>query len=347
MSFGIPVRNGVGIGLGPYASMSLAGFPSSTLSQTFAGAAALDASITFSRATVASYTNAAGVLTQAASGEARFDYDPVTLAPLGLIIEEARTNLLLNSTINGASLATQNVTTSATASTLTFYGTGTVTLSGTSTAGPLVGSGAYPTRSTLTFTPTAGTLTLTVTGTVSYAQLEAGAFATTWIPTAGATVTRNADNATMTGANFTSWFNATEGTLVVKARAEASNSANRDVADIATDASNRMVVFKANTTGVGQLFISSGGSTQASLTPGSTVWDSPSKMAIAYRASDFAAAINSSVVSTDSAGTVPACSQMTIGRSVSNNEYLNGRIASITYYPSRLSNAQLQALCRA
>ena len=101
MSFGIPVRNGVGIGLGSYALMSLAGFPSSTLSQTFAGAAALDASITFSRATVASYTNAAGVLTQAASNEPRFDYDPVTLAPLGLIIEEARTNLLLNSTING------------------------------------------------------------------------------------------------------------------------------------------------------------------------------------------------------------------------------------------------------
>jgi len=70
-------------------------------------------------------------------------------------------------------LATQSVTTLALPYILSFFGTGTVTLTGTSTAGPLVGTGAND-RVYLNFTPTAGTLTLTVSGTVSKAQLEVG-----------------------------------------------------------------------------------------------------------------------------------------------------------------------------
>lgn len=158
----------------------------------------LDSRVTFTRASSATRVNASGVLEVITSGNPRFTYDPVTLSALGLLIEEQRTQLLLNSLIDGTNLSTQSVTVTAQAYTLSFFGTGTITLSGTST-GAKVGTGAYPTRSTFTFTPTAGTLTLTVTGTVQYAQLEAGSFATSFIPTAGASVTRAADSATMTG----------------------------------------------------------------------------------------------------------------------------------------------------
>lgn len=53
--------------------------------------------LTFSRNSVGTYVTAAGVLASAAVDVARVDYDPATLAVRGLLIEEARTNLLSRS----------------------------------------------------------------------------------------------------------------------------------------------------------------------------------------------------------------------------------------------------------
>jgi hypothetical protein len=156
---------------------------------------------TFTRSGNATYFDSNGEIQTAGTDVARFDHDPETLASLGLLVEVASTNLLTNS----QTLATQSVTVTAVAHTLSFYGTGSVELSGVHTA-TVVGSGAFPTRTTLTFTPTAGTLTLTVTGTVSYANLEARVNATSWIPTTGASATRNADSAIISGSNFSRWF---------------------------------------------------------------------------------------------------------------------------------------------
>jgi hypothetical protein len=149
-------------------------------------------------------------IVRSASGEPRFDHG--TTAPnacRGLLIEESRTNLVFPS----ATLATQTRTVTATAHTLSFYGTGMVVLAGAHVA-TVTGTGAFPTRTTLTFTPTAGSLTLTVTGTVQFAQLEAGAFATSYIPTTTASVVRSADLCSITGADFTGMYNEFAGTLL-------------------------------------------------------------------------------------------------------------------------------------
>jgi hypothetical protein len=149
------------------------------------GAVTATPGYSFTRATVGTAEDLAGNIIQFASGELR-------RTDKGVLIEGARTNLFLNS----ATGSTQSVTVAAVAHTLSFRGTGTITLTGVSTAGPLVGSGAS-TRVTLAFTPTAGSLTLTVTGSVTNVQLEEGQFASSWIPTAGASVTRDTDALTV------------------------------------------------------------------------------------------------------------------------------------------------------
>lgn len=52
---------------------------------------------TFARASTGTYVNSSGLITSAAIDTPRFEYDPVTLAALGLLMEDQRTNLCLRS----------------------------------------------------------------------------------------------------------------------------------------------------------------------------------------------------------------------------------------------------------
>ena len=134
--------------------------------------------------------------------------------PITLLAEEARTNLLLNS----ATPATQNITTTAQAYTISMSGTGTCTLTGTAT-GTLTGTGAGN-RVSLTVTATAGTLTLTFAGTNTNGQAEAGTAMSSYISTAGTAIARPADVASFTGAGL-SWYNTQQGTFVITASGQA------------------------------------------------------------------------------------------------------------------------------
>ena len=284
--------------------------------------------------------------TSAAYYGPRFTYDPVTLSALGLLIEEQRTQLLLNSLIDGTNLSTHSVTVTAQAYTLSFFGTGTITLSGTST-GAKVGTGAYPTRSTFTFTPTAGTLTLTVTGTVQYAQLEAGSFATSFIPSAGASVTRAADSATMTGSNFSSWFNATQGTFVVDAQFGVVGTPSDLI--LAHDGSTTNSVGIYMSSSKPNQAVNAGGVSQTAQASGSA-WTlgATSKVAASFAANDFRTSNNGAAVVTDSVGSMPSgLNAFSLGGSgavLYAGAKLNATIARLRYYNTALTNAQLQAL---
>ena len=85
---------------------------------------------------------------------------------------------LRNILVSTDALATQTVSVGAVSQTLSFTGTGSIVLSGAYT-GTLVGTGVSN-RVSVTFTPTAGNLTLTVTGSVTFAQLEKGTSVTNY-----------------------------------------------------------------------------------------------------------------------------------------------------------------------
>jgi hypothetical protein len=117
---------------------------------------ALDSRITFSRASSATYFNSAGVLQTAGSGVARAhafqDYNPSTLAPLGFLIEEQRTNLLLQSADFGTSWGTSSTTVTTNSTTSPDGGTNADTIAHTASGGAInQTTQAFTASSTVTF----------------------------------------------------------------------------------------------------------------------------------------------------------------------------------------------------
>lgn len=318
-------------------------------------AGTLDSRITFSRASTGWALDATGAWVPFLTNVPRFGYDRVTRAPLGLLIEEARTNLLLNSKIDGTVLSTQDVTVAAVSTALSFEGTGTVALSGASTAGPLVGTGATD-RVALVFTPSAATLTLTVTGSVKFAQLEATAASpgflgpTSFIPTAGTSVTRARDAAAMTGTNFSSWWVQGPGTIVAAATPGGAYNQNSYLLEAHQDNSNQIALARTAAGGViggGQKWdanVYSAASSVVGILSSTDNNGNPDKMAFGFATDDYAFALNGALVGTDTAGALAVPTSLVIGAFNGGGQTINAHIASIKYYSRRLPNAQLQAM---
>ena len=277
--------------------------------------------------------------TSAAYYGPRFDYNPSTLALNGLLIEESRTNVFLASTVP----ATQSITVTAQAYTLSFYGTGTITLTGTSTAGPLTGTGANNLVQ-LTFTPTAGTLTLTLSGTITNPQLEAGSFATSRIPTYGATATRANDSLVNTSIP---WFNATQGTMVTEYIIAGVSSSTYPVIASFNDNSALNVIRTDVTSATnveGIIKVSSSTTAQKILTNGSM--GVVHKIGLLYSSATFNAAQDGTVSTTATPSSLPTVNRLALGRSsdAETSLYFNGWLRSFKYWNTTKTAAQLQAL---
>ena len=80
-----------------------------TLNLDFANSKELDSRITFYRDSIATYYDSKGVLKYANVNEPRFDHDPATGESKGLLIEEARTNIVPDSTHFGTFSTTRCV----------------------------------------------------------------------------------------------------------------------------------------------------------------------------------------------------------------------------------------------
>jgi len=177
------------------------------------------------------------------------------------------------------------------------------------------------------------------------AQLEAGAFATSYIPTVASTVTRSADVATMTGTNFSSWYNQTAGTFVASADvlAVAGTTIAVDVR-AGTGNQNQITLYQVGSAPV--FTVTSGSVSQATIVPsGTAAANTVFKLAAAATVNDFAATFNAGTVGTDTSGVMPvALDRCWFGSAAGTTSYLNGHIREIAYYNTRLPNTTLQAL---
>jgi hypothetical protein len=145
-----------------------------------------------------------------------------------------------------------------------------------------------------------GTTTATVNGTNGLlffgCQLEEGAYATSYIPTLGAAVTRGQDQAEK--ASISSLIGATEGTLFVDILF--TGAADNNPAYIQTWASQteRLGLFYSNSANLIRPYLVSSGETDFSLgftpTAGTRY-----KMAFCYKANDYAFFVNGSQVTID------------------------------------------------
>lgn len=174
------------------------------------------------------------------------------------------------------------------------------------------------------------------------AQLEAGAFSTSYIATGAATATRSADSASMTGTNFSSWYNQSEGAFFAEFATATPTTAR--ILQIGDGTGNNRVdnFMAANQFAV---FVQASGSTQVTgSATGILAANVFGKVSFAYKTNDFAWLLNAGAVSTDASGVVPTVDQIGIGRRLDSGTFLNGTIRRIAYYTLRLPNAQLQAL---
>lgn len=404
-----------------------------TLRLDFVNSNVLDPRVTFARFTAATYFNSAGVLTTAPDNTPRFDYNPATGICNGLLIEQASTNLLLQSTFQsgwGAGNATltanqllspdgtvnaakfventtasafhyinQVVTKAASALVYTFSvflkasgnrqvslrldsggsngavvicdpvaGTiGTAGVYGTFTSASAtiqtIGNGWY--RVSLTATSSTATTMISqleilnvgnnvytgdgVSGFYCFgAQLEQLAIPTSYIATVAATVTRYADATTLTGTNFSSWYNSTNWTTIVSAVPakipNQSATSSQSIFEFRLDGGNRVLArIEPGSSVITSYWINtlsqpsnSGGYNSSALTSNTAF-----KYGMTASNGSWNLALNGSIFISGVGGYLITPTELWIGYGFSG---FTGWIQRVNYYPVVVSNNELISL---
>lgn len=172
------------------------------------------------------------------------------------------------------------------------------------------------------------------------AQVEAGAFATSYIPTTSAAVTRNADVATITGTNFSNWWQANKGGVLVRAR-PSTVSGTRPWVQFDDGTANEIITLRGNTTNP-ELYIVDGGAAQVQIDAGTIAANTVYRFAAGWKLNECAASINGGNSVLDGQATIPTVTQARLGSDGTN--YLNGHIQTIEYYNFKPTNETLQQL---
>jgi hypothetical protein len=153
-------------------------------------------------------------------------------------------------------------------------------------------------------------------------------------------MTRNADIATITGANFSDWWQAGKGSALVRAR-PSTVSGTRPLVQFDDTTADNIIALRGNTTNP-ELYVRAGGSDQAQIDAGTIAVNVSYRLAGAWAENNCAASANSGTPVLDGAATIPVVTQARLGSDGTN--YLNGHLESVDYYNERVLNAGLQVI---
>ena len=359
-----------------------------SLDLNFARTRALDPRITYTRASTGTFVGSNGLIQSAAVNQARFEHNPLTGESLGLLVEEARTNLALNSdtpqfaAINddgttftdlglvttsgpmGPSMIARRIQINKNTGSASIFFENNRLVAGTSSiyiranksctiaygdenwalpwslvanqwtrvygTGPAPSWNAAPRN--LKASSVAGSFPIEFD--FFGVQREEGSFPTSYIPTVASTVTRAADVASITGANFSSWYNQNEGTIFAQGITTNNSAYLYDFSISPADGSQRIY-----TIGSVSGLISASSNLQVSYT-----YSANRKTAFAFNSSGLAFGLNGAVFNNAVLLTSPSLIEAVAIGARFNNIGQAGLISRLTYYPVRLPDAQLITL---
>jgi hypothetical protein len=179
-------------------------------------------------------------------------------------------------------------------------------------------------------------------------QLEPLSFATSPIATTSAQVTRASDNASMTGTNFSSWYNNAQGTFYAEANSVNPLTTPDNYIIYAHDGTIRNRIYLDNYGTRFQGVEVSGNIINLNYQSATGVFSVNTfvKVGLYYQNNNMGTTYSGNAVTTISTGNSPiGLTTMAIGYdSINGNSFLNGRIKKIAYYPQAVTSAQLQAL---
>lgn len=174
------------------------------------------------------------------------------------------------------------------------------------------------------------------------AQFEVGASPTSYIPTTTAQVTRAADVPIMYGAPISQ----SAGTFIAEASSFGANNTDRRILAASSGSTANYVGLHFGATGANASEVQSGGVFQYGPAEGTALLGLRYQRALAYEAGNMRAATGGVLANASPSSVLaPAASidRLDIGHRLG-AQFLNGHIARIAYYSTRLPDAQLQRL---
>jgi hypothetical protein len=221
-----------------------------------------------------------------------------------------------------------------------------------------VGNGWYRCSITISITATAlrigacsanGTFSYLGNGTSGFylygAQLEAGSYPTSYIPTVASTVTRNADVISKTG--ISTLIGQTEGTIYAEIKVnKLIGTSSRYIFHISDGTVNNRIymAFSGASSNVIRARIFNGGTLQCSINSSTITTTGTYKLALAYKNNDIVFYINGVEIGTDIVATIPTCSKVDIGHNYAGASQLGDGVANANIFKTRLTNTELAQL---